>query len=30
VIFLEEIPGANTVEDGAIGPEITEDHGAIY
>ncbi|HET6501698.1 MAG TPA: tautomerase family protein [Amycolatopsis sp.] len=30
VIFLEEIPGANTLEDGAIGPEITEDPGAIY
>ena len=30
VIFLQEIPGANTLEDGAIGPEITEDLGAVY
>jgi phenylpyruvate tautomerase PptA (4-oxalocrotonate tautomerase family) len=30
VIFLEEIPGANALEDGAIGPDITEDNGAIY
>lgn len=29
-IFLQEIPGANVMEDGVILPEITDDPGAIY
>jgi phenylpyruvate tautomerase PptA (4-oxalocrotonate tautomerase family) len=29
-IFLQEIPGANVMEDGVILPEITEEPGAIY
>ena len=29
-IFLQEIPGANVMEDGVILPEITDEPGAIY
>ncbi|GAA4701697.1 hypothetical protein GCM10023215_45840 [Pseudonocardia yuanmonensis] len=29
-IFIEEIPGANVMEDGTILPEITNEPGAIY
>ncbi|SDG11245.1 tautomerase family protein [Pseudonocardia oroxyli] len=29
-IFIEEIPGANVMEDGAILPEITDEPGAVY
>jgi phenylpyruvate tautomerase PptA (4-oxalocrotonate tautomerase family) len=29
-IFLQEIPGANALEDGVILPEITDERGAIY
>jgi phenylpyruvate tautomerase PptA (4-oxalocrotonate tautomerase family) len=29
-IFIQEIPGANVLEDGVIMPEIAEDPGAIY
>jgi phenylpyruvate tautomerase PptA (4-oxalocrotonate tautomerase family) len=29
-IFIQEVPGANVLEDGVILPEITEEPGAIY
>jgi phenylpyruvate tautomerase PptA (4-oxalocrotonate tautomerase family) len=29
-IFIHEIPGANSLEDGVILPEITDEPGAIY
>ncbi|MFD7073586.1 tautomerase family protein [Nocardioides sp. NPDC057577] len=29
-IFIDEIPGANALENGAILPEVTEEPGAIY
>ncbi|GAA4701750.1 hypothetical protein GCM10023215_45930 [Pseudonocardia yuanmonensis] len=29
-IFIQEIPGANVMEDGVILPQITDDPGAIY
>ncbi|WP_236792191.1 tautomerase family protein [Amycolatopsis sp. GM8] len=29
-LFLQEIPGANVMEDGVILPEVTEEPGAIY
>ncbi|WP_158703294.1 tautomerase family protein [Pseudonocardia dioxanivorans] len=29
-IFIQEVPGANVMEDGVILPEITDDPGAIY
>ena len=29
-IFLQEIPGANVMEDGVILPEITDEPGAVY